>query len=179
MAGKHEIPTVLNNFNVYNDAKSALLVGVADIELPEIEFLTESIKGAGISGEIEAVIQGHVAPMEVTINFHAQSKNTIELCNSLYGQKITCRSSIGSYDAASGAIASIGDRLHMTIGVKNIALGKRETGSALDSGVTVAVMALKYVIVGKTVLDIDPANMIFKVNGTDILKGVKKDLGIY
>lgn len=179
MAGKHEIPTVLNNFNVYNDAKSALLVGVADIELPEIEFLTESIKGAGISGEIEAVIQGHVAPMEATINFHAQSKNTIELCNSLYGQQLTCRSSIGAYDAASGAFGSIGDRLHMIIAAKNVALGKRETGSSLDAGITVSVMSLKYIVAGKSVLEIDPPNMVFKVNGTDILKGVKKDLGIY
>lgn len=179
MAGKHEIPTVLNNFNVYNDTNSAMLVGVADIELPEIEFLTETIKGAGISGEIEAVIQGHVAPMEATINFHAQNKNTIELCNSLNGQQITCRSSIGSYDASSGAIASIGDRLHMTISVKNVALGKRETGSSLDAGITVAVMSLKYVVAGKTVLEIDPANTVFKVNGKDILAGVRKDLGIY
>ena len=43
-----KIPTVLNNFNTYGNAHK--YVGVAaEVTLPNFEYLTETIDGAGIS----------------------------------------------------------------------------------------------------------------------------------
>ncbi|MCL6456491.1 MAG: phage major tail tube protein, partial [Gorillibacterium sp.] len=46
------VPEKLNDFRVYRDGNN--LAGVADIQLPSFENMTETIKGAGIAGEYES-----------------------------------------------------------------------------------------------------------------------------
>ena len=46
------IPEVLNHFNIYNGANA--LVGVSgEVELPELEAITDTVEGTGVLGEIE------------------------------------------------------------------------------------------------------------------------------
>ena len=45
---------MVTNFAVYEDATEYL--GLAEVEFPEIGFLTEEISGAGMSGKIEAIV---------------------------------------------------------------------------------------------------------------------------
>ena len=53
------IPEVVSNFRCYDEDVQKLL-GTVDIELPNIEYLTETIQGAGIAGEIETIVVGHM-----------------------------------------------------------------------------------------------------------------------
>ena len=46
------------NFAVYED--SIEYAGMAKATLPDVTFLTQSISGAGIGGNIDAVILGHL-----------------------------------------------------------------------------------------------------------------------
>ena len=50
------IPTSLQGFSVYLDALREL--GVVDIELPNIQFMSDTITGSGIAGEIDMPIPG-------------------------------------------------------------------------------------------------------------------------
>ena len=45
------------NFALYEDANEYL--GMAEVTLPELVSLTQEITGAGIAGNVEAVILGH------------------------------------------------------------------------------------------------------------------------
>ena len=46
------IPEVLNHFNIYNGANA--LVGVSgEVELPELEAITDTVEGTGVLGEID------------------------------------------------------------------------------------------------------------------------------
>lgn len=58
-----ELPSLLVNFRVY-DGDSNDMIGVADVELPKLEAMTETLKGAGVSGEIDMPVLGHYASME-------------------------------------------------------------------------------------------------------------------
>ena len=49
------------NFAVYED--SIEYAGMAKATLPDVTFLTQSISGAGIGGNIDAVILGHLEAM--------------------------------------------------------------------------------------------------------------------
>ena len=49
------------NFKVYED--SVEYVGMAQATLPDLTALTQSISGAGIAGNVEAVILGHFDAM--------------------------------------------------------------------------------------------------------------------
>ena len=57
------IPEVLNDYNAYLSGNR--LVGTTgEVKLPDLEGLTETIKGCGILGEFETVITGRYGDME-------------------------------------------------------------------------------------------------------------------
>ena len=53
------IPDKLINAKVYMEGSSALL-GVADIELPSLEYVTESMSGLGMAGAQETHVREHL-----------------------------------------------------------------------------------------------------------------------
>ena len=61
------VPEKLINYKVYLDRSD--MVGLADVELPNFEAMTETIKGAGIAGEIDSPTLGHYGSMTLTLNW--------------------------------------------------------------------------------------------------------------
>lgn len=49
------IPTVLNNFNMYGESHKFLGLS-PETTLPNFEYLTETIDGAGIGGDRKSVV---------------------------------------------------------------------------------------------------------------------------
>ena len=64
MATGNKVPERLINFRVYNDGND--LLGVANVDLPSIEAMSDTVSGAGIAGEVESPILGHFASMTAT-----------------------------------------------------------------------------------------------------------------
>ena len=62
-------PEAYIDFEVYEDSVS--LVGIANITPPDITFLTQTITGAGIGGNIEAVLVGMVDIMTLQMSFRS------------------------------------------------------------------------------------------------------------
>ena len=58
MASKLIIPEVLNHYNVYNDQAKKLIGISGEIDLGELEAITDTIEGTGILGEIEDPVTG-------------------------------------------------------------------------------------------------------------------------
>ena len=52
------VPEKLNDFRVYGDGNA--LLGIAEGNFPNIEFMTSEVKGAGIAGVLESPALGHV-----------------------------------------------------------------------------------------------------------------------
>ena len=73
-----KIDELVTNFAVYEDATEYL--GMSEVTLPEITNLTEEITGAGIGGNIESVILGHIEAMTLTLNFRTDTQAAIRLC---------------------------------------------------------------------------------------------------
>ena len=53
MASINQVPEVLNDFRVYEEGSDNCL-GVAKVELPSESVMTQTVKGVGIAGEVEA-----------------------------------------------------------------------------------------------------------------------------
>ena len=66
------------NFKVYED--SVEYVGMAQATLPDLTALTQSISGAGIAGNVEAVILGHFDAMTLGLNFRTVTAATPLTC---------------------------------------------------------------------------------------------------
>lgn len=72
------IPTKVNNYNVYNDGEKLLGVG-DELTLPDFEATSETISGAGILGEIDDPTIGHFGNMQLEIPFRTLDKEATNM----------------------------------------------------------------------------------------------------
>ena len=80
------IPEKLINAKVY-DSDGNTLVAMADVDLPDIEYLSETLSGSGIAGEFDSPTIGHVKGMKAKFKFRA-----------IYGSDLASRPPHGGVD---------------------------------------------------------------------------------
>ncbi|WP_302360344.1 phage major tail tube protein [uncultured Megasphaera sp.] len=171
-----ELPSLLVNFRVY-DGSSNDMIGVADVELPKLEAMTESLKGAGVAGEIDMPVLGHYSSMETKLNFRTVDKNAITI-SAAKSQKLDIRGAQEVYDKASGEIKVVSVKLVVKGIPKSTELGKFEMGAGTDSSLTLETIYLKLTIDGKTKAEIDKLNYITNIDGTDFSADIRSALGL-
>lgn len=169
----NQVPEKLINFLVYLDSNR--LVGVADVELPKLESMKETVRGAGIAGEVDSPVLGHYAPMSTTIKFRTITGDIGALAKP-EAHLLDFRGSQQIQD--SGVYRTIPVRLTVKATPMSVELGKLDVGKPTESGDEFSVSYLKLYVDGKEVVEIDPYNFIARFNGQNMLDGVKKDLGI-
>ena len=79
MATGNKVPERLINFRVYNDGND--LLGVANVDLPSIEAMSDTVSGAGIAGEVESPILGHFGSMTATFTCRTITPELAKLSN--------------------------------------------------------------------------------------------------
>lgn len=161
-------------FAVYEDATE--YYGMSEVTLPEISNLTEEISGAGIGGKIESVILGAIEAMTTTLNFRTVTKNAIKL-HEPREHKIDLRVAQQNKNTTKG-VTEVGRVKHLlTLTPKKLNPGKVATASAAEVSGEYATTYFATYIDGKKMLEIDPLNYIYFVNGKDWLADVRKALG--
>ena len=90
------------NFAVYED--SVEYVGMASASLPDLTALTQSVSGAGIAGNVEAVILGHFEAMTLGLNFRTTTPQSIKLSEPRR-HTIDLRVAQQTEDTVAGAVA--------------------------------------------------------------------------
>ncbi|MGF9907267.1 phage major tail tube protein [Brevibacillus fortis] len=175
MAGVNTIPERLTNFRVYKDGSNDLK-GVADIQLPSFEFMTDTVKGAGIMGEYEARTIGHLQSMKLTINWRTIVKDMLSMLGG--EQRIDCRGAFQEYDAGKGTQVTTSVRVVVQGQTTKVDPGKYEVGSSTDGSTEIEVLYLKIDINGRTVVEIDKMNFVFVVDGKDLQADIRKALGM-
>ena len=163
------VPEKLINFKVYQDGND--LVGIADVQLPSLDAMTETVKGAGIAGEFDSPVLGHFGSMETVLNWRTLEKRNIMLAMQT-GVNLDLRGAQQIYDSASGKY-KVGNVKCVVRGVpKKTELGK------LDVGATTGTAYLKVTIDGETVLELDKFNYICNIGGVDYMADVREALGM-
>lgn len=166
----NNIPEIINNFNIYKDG--ARLIGISDeVTLADYEAITETISGAGIAGEYEVVNPGHFSSMEQEIPFRVLYGDIYELINPLEPVALTLRGSLQVTDG-NGNKKFVGMRYIVKGACKKITGGSAKPGSPMSCSVTIETTYSKIEIDGKTKLELDKLNSIFKVNGTDVMSKI-------
>lgn len=175
MAGKNQVPERLINSRVYNDGND--LMGLANVELPEIAALVEEVAGIGISGKVESPTLGHFEAMSTKLSWNTITEKGLELCKQK-SHSIEVRGSQQVYDAASGNYETVAVRVSMKVAPKTTTLGTFEPGATTGTEQEFSVTYLKVVVGGKTMVEIDPFNFVAKFGNEDALAQVRKDLGL-
>ena len=169
------VPERLINYRAYLSGNN--LAGVATVDLPDIEAMTDTVSGAGIAGEIDSPILGHFGSMATTITFRTITEDGVAL-NAQKSHEIEFRGSMQVYDAGDGQYQTVPVRVVMRGVPKRSGLGSLEVGSTTDTEVELELTYLKIVISDVEKLEIDKYNFKFVVDGTDHLASVRSDLGL-
>ncbi|TEB13363.1 phage major tail tube protein [Pelotomaculum propionicicum] len=171
----NQVPEKLINFRVYEGG--ADLIGIADVELPSIEALSETVKGAGIAGEVDSPVLGHFGSMSVKINWRTVTKPTVSLAQQK-GHSLDLRGAIQVLNAGKGEYKVVPLKVVVRGIPKKTELGKMDVGAKTDSSNELEVVYIKVLLDGKKLLEIDKYNYICVINGEDYLADVRDALGI-
>lgn len=170
-----KVPEKLINFRVYKNGND--LVGVADVELPSLEAMTETVKGAGLAGEIDSPVLGHYSSMELTLNWRTLEKTNVNLV-SPNGIDLDLRGAQQLYDSGTGKYIVRPIKCVVRGVPKKTELGKLNVGATVDTSNVIETSYIKVLIDGENILELDKYNYICNIGGVDFLKEVRKALGL-
>ncbi len=173
--GSNQIPERLINFNVY--ASDNTMYGVATVELPTITAMTDTVKGAGIAGEIDSPVMGHFSSMTTKLTWRTVEAAAMTLAKQ-EAHAVEIRGSQQVHDAANGKYGSVAVRASMKIVPKTVTLGTFEPGATTGTEQEFEVLYIKLFVAGKEVCEIDKYNFVAKFGDTDLLATVRSDLGL-
>lgn len=162
------------NFAVYEDKTE--FMGIADVQLPDLTALTQQISGAGIAGNIEAVIPGHFDAMTMTFNFRTTTTAAIKMSEPRR-HNIDIRVANQVEDTVAGRILTESVKHVLVVIPKKDGGGKLAPASATDASGEYAVRYWATYVDGKKIREIDPMNSICNINGVDYLADVRRALG--
>ena len=167
MASINQVPEVLNDFRVYEEGSDNCL-GVAKVELPSESVMTQTVKGVGIAGEVEAPVIGHYSSMETKLTWNTPTETTHRLTGGR-GVRLEVRGAIQCWDSGKDKYVIVPTREN----------GTYESGNTIDATNTIETTYLKLEQNGKVVREIDKYAYKDSISdGTDFLGDVRAALGI-
>ncbi len=162
------------NCAIYED--STEFYGMAEVTLPEVSQKAESLTGAGIAGDVESVIIGHIEAMSTSLSFRTITSNVVAL-QEPRDHKIEVRVAQQSKDTTNGKMIVESIKHVMMLRPKKFTPGKVAPASPAEAGGEFSVSYFATYIDGKKTFEVDPLNFVFFVNGKDYLADVRKALG--
>ena len=166
------IPSKINNYNVYNEGE--LLIGMgSEVSLPDVEHITDTLSGAGIMGEIDDPAVGQISAMSMEIPFRLLDQEAFKMMDLRKANQLTLRGAQQTLDSNGNTLVR---PMRVVVAGKStkLALGTAKRAGAMDSSVTLSVTYLLIEVDGVTMLELDKLNQVLKVNGVDLLAEIKE-----
>lgn len=170
------IPEQLINFKQYIGG-SPTPAAVVDVQLPDLEAISETIRGAGIAGELESITPGHYGAMTLTVNYRTMIREGMN-ASPYKKQELEFYGAIKVTDQTSGEVKIEKLRVAARTQPKKVSPGKLDPGKGTDSNTEYSVTYIKIEIGGKVIREIDQLNFIDIIDGVDMLAEVRSALGM-
>lgn len=167
-------PLRIASFEVYEDGKN--IIGVANVDLPELTYLSETIRGAGVAGELDMPTLGQFASMEMTLSFTSILGDT-KLLTSPGAKNIELWAAQQAYDETTGKDVVQRVIISTRCIPKQVPLGKFEVGASSESSAKFEVLRFRLEIDGEEQILIDKLNTVARFDGTDFLADVRRAIG--
>ena len=124
-----KVDELVINYAIYEDATEYL--GTTEVTLPDLEYMTEELSGAGIAGNIEEIIIGHLNAMTTTFNFRTVTAAAVKLMEPRV-HRIDLRVAQQRMNLRTSANEITGVKHIMKVKPKKTALGKVAAASTAD-----------------------------------------------
>lgn len=168
------IPELINAYNVY---LSGRLLGVSgEVELPELEALTETIEAAGVLGEIDTPATGHYGSTKMKIPFAILHEDVFKLVDTTKALELTLRGSEQYMDRKTGNTEDIPVKIVVRGKATTSTLGTFAKGKKGEPEIELETLYVKVVINGDTVFELDKLNFKCIVNGKDLMAKIRKNI---
>ena len=168
------IPALLTDAALYKDGVGQL--GVGSIEMPDFEFMTESIAGLGIAGEVDAPVVGHMKSMTIKFKWNTCTPSATSLL-APEAHQLEIYASVQVYDAGSGTYEHQPVKVVCKCPPKKVGIGKMEPGKKMEPETELEIYYIKLWQGGQEMVEVDKFNYIFSVLGVDYLAKVRANLG--
>ena len=162
------------NFALYEDGTEYL--GMASVTMPTLSNKVQNISGAGLGGDIEAVILGHIDALTLGLNFRTTTEQAVRLSEPRR-HTIDLRVAQETEDPVNNSIDVPTEKHVMVVIPKTHNVGNIAPSSPSNGSGEYAVRYWATWLNGVKVREIDPMNMIYMVDGVDYLASVRKALG--
>lgn len=172
MAG---LPTKINSYNVYSNGTKFL--GISDeVKLPDLSNMTETLKGAGILGEVDEPVLGYFSAFEIEIPFRTIDKGMWKIASMQPSVNLTLRMSTQTIVQSNMSTDFMPSRIVIKGKNKGFTGGSVKAGSGTKSSIKVEVLYYLIEVDKKKVFELDKLNFVYKVNGKDLLAKVRKQI---
>lgn len=169
------IPNTTNNFRVYLAGRG--LLGIATVVLPNIQNMTDDLKGSGIFGTLTLPVAAHVQAMTLTINWHTFIGD-VAVCFAQEKLQLELYTAIQAQDMQRGKLVFKQFKCVIRGMPTSMNLGTLDPGVKSTPANEWAVEYIKAWYDGAEVFEIDPLNGIYTVNGIDYGADIRTALGM-
>lgn len=163
-------------YRVYHQGRDFL--GIATMELPQVQHMTETLSGSGIAGEIENPTIGITQSMTCKMTFTSITPEVFRAMDWTQNALFECYSALQVTDDATGVRDSVPYRINVLGRAKSFPLGSLEQGKKHGNEIELEVTRLEVLLDGEEKLLIDKLNFIYRVNGKDLLGNVRAQIGM-
>lgn len=163
-------------YRVYHEGHD--LIGVASLEMPEIKYMTETLSGSGVAGEIENPTIGITESLSVKFSFTSVETHIFDALDWGTSSLYECWASLQVTDDATGQRVSQPLRVNLVGRVKSFPLGTLEQGKKHGNELELELTRLQILLNSEEKLLIDKLNFIHNVNGKDLLALVRSQIGL-
>lgn len=152
-----QIPNHVTNYSIFLQGRR--LIGLADVELPNLQNLTDSLKGSGIFGEIDMPVQAHFQPYSVKLKWLTIDDDAV-FATIQDGAQLDAWSAIQLHDSGTNRIIHAGWRYIMGTAPKSFNLGKLEVGAKGEGESEYELISLRVLRNDRIMFEIDKENAV-------------------
>lgn len=167
------IPEVMNNYNVYNDRAKKLIGISGEVELPELEAITDTVEAAGVLGEVEDPVTGQFSSAKIKIPFSNLYEDIFALMDTTKPPQLTLRGSMQVMNSSTGGTDYIPVKIVVRGKATTSSLGKLVKGKKGEPEIELEILYIKVMINNRTTLELDKLNFKFAINGKDMLAKIR------
>ena len=164
------LPEVLHNYNIYNiDGNKQLGTGES-ITLAAVQFITATISGAGILGQLVIPIVGQTQDISQEVPYRVLYGGVSDYIANRQMVGFVLRGAYQVLDRESNQRKPMAVKVDIRGACTNVNPGTAQNGNAMNGSITVSASYYKMEVADKVIFELDKINGIFIVNGIDILK---------
>lgn len=169
------------NYSVYyrdsekNGGRPQYIDDTTSLQLPPIESLTDTLKGAGILGEVDMPTPGQFGAMPFAMSIRAANEAAAYLIKPGIID-IEVRWVSDRFDPVSGANEQVANKAFLKVMFKKFDEGKVESNAAADGSYEYETISYQRIMNGKEILYINKFNGDYRVNGIDYGSQIKAAL---